>query len=156
MQYPIRAFALALLVSCGGTDSDFTRDESLSIFQSANSELHSLHLAGLELEEWPSTYEWDCPGGGQIAMVTSYDGEEQLENIDALLHTFQACVLDGRTLSGTIDYLNFSFVSCGSGDGVAFDIDADLEIVGEDEGSCAMDAREDCGNASGTTCGHEI
>ena len=89
-------------------------------------------------------------------MVTTYDGDVQVENIDTLLHTLTDCVLDGRTYNGNMNYLNFSFVPCGSANGVAFDIEADLDIAGPDEGNCTMDAREDCGSASGSTCGHGI
>ena len=157
MQYPL-CLVVALLAAsaCGGVDSDFSETTSLTIFTTSNGELHTLHTTALELDEWPTTYTWQCAGGGSIDMVTRYNGAEQLENIDELHHTLTNCAIDGRTYNGTMDYQKFSFVTCGGASGVAFDIAADLEITGPEEGRCVMDAREDCGEASGSTCGHEI
>ncbi|MCP4445186.1 MAG: hypothetical protein GY811_07580 [Myxococcales bacterium] len=143
---------LFLLSACGA-DSDFSNSVSQSIFESSNGQLHAMHLAGLELEEWPTTFDWDCPGGGSIDMLTTYRSDE---SISGILHTLVDCVVDGRTLNGNIDYLEFNFRDCGGSTGPAFDIDGDIDITGADEGHCKMNAHESCSAVSGTTCGHEI
>lgn len=152
----ISLLALTAVSSCG-VDSDFSESVSKDLFSSANSELHTLHTGVLEefdIAEWPEEYSYACPDGGMIMMLSTKTADGQ---IDDLLHMLMDCEINGRLLNGTLHYMDFEFPDCGGASGFAFDIDGEVTVTGaEDEGQCDIDARESCGDFSGTTCGHDV
>lgn len=147
-------YSLVALLLCGcGVDSDFSNEDSQTLFTEANGELHALHQETLALPEWPATYSRMCADGGTIEMATTTRADDSIADLD---HTFVDCAFNGRTISGNLDYRNVLSEDCGGSQGFSFDIRGDLQVAGEAGGQCVMEAREVCGEFTGTTCGHEI
>ena len=73
-----------------------------------------------------------------------------------LQHTLNECVVQGRTLTGQLDYEDISTPDCNGTSGFAFTIVGELSVSGAEVGSCQMRAVESCGKITGTTCGYDI
>ena len=150
-QYAAVALVLAL-ASCG-VDSDFSKDTSQALFTDANGQVHALHVEALALENWPQEFSFECADGGYIAMVTT---ERDDGSILRLEHTLSDCVVQGRTLTGQLDYEDISTPDCNGTSGFAFTIVGELTVAGPEAGVCQMRAVESCGKITGTTCGYDI
>tara|TARA_R110002073_G_scaffold103664_5_gene234714 strand:+ start:27231 stop:27689 length:459 start_codon:yes stop_codon:yes gene_type:complete len=144
---------LLTLAGCGGVDSDFSESTSKTIFTTVNSELHTLHLAVMQMPEWPAQFTRQCDNGGAIAMTTTMRSDDSIRD---LKHTFEDCVIDGRIIRGNLDYTDVVDTDCGGSSGFLFSIVGELLIAGSDEGQCEIDAVESCGSFGGVTCGYAL
>jgi len=140
---------VALVVAgCGG----LSESDSNTVFAYSNIELHTLHEESvLSLDPVPETYSYDCPESGTIEMVVVFEGE----TFKDLLHEFIDCDIGDLTFNGNLDYFDIEEGICG-GSGFGFDIVGDLAVTGSVDGDCSIDAREECGEFTGTACGHSL
>ncbi len=140
------------LVGCGA-ESQLSSSVSKTLFDDANAELHRIHLDAFELEDWPASTTYECTDGGTIEMSTLFKPDGSFEHLG---HIFVDCKLGDLTLSGNLDYLNISRPDCNGVQGLAYDIDGDLEITGTEQGDCSIRAQESCGDYSGSACGYDL
>jgi hypothetical protein len=140
------------LFACSSSDGGLSAEQSQQLFARANAELHELHQLYFAMDPLPEgRYTHECLAGGRIYMdVQSENGQ-----ITTLLHSFDSCNLDGSQYSGSVDYLNIVSGLCG-GDGFGIDIVGELSLVGDIDGDCLIDAYEECGVFTGSSCGHSV